>query len=282
MHKNKIHLYKQKHFNVLKIILLSSVLLKMIFVESPCVKHLLLFQMWMNVICRPPVSITVTTWLAPFSASVTTALSWQQTWSPVKVKTQKLARTKVFYIFFLTLWLKKNVFVFADIDECSLSSYMCQYQCVNTPGSYACECPQGYQLQGNRLCQGNAFFIFTLFRHKFPRSFISFLCSLGLEITVESWLLLLLYVQCSKQHCHRNIAEVAQHKPALLSNPHKIIWWLVFSRGFIGNASTLKGRAVTFFLFTTSVRCKLYWGSHESSPLCHRSFGIETKRLCQK
>lgn len=44
----------------------------------------------------------------------------------------------------------------ADIDECSFSSYMCQYQCVNTPGSYSCECPEGYQLQGNRLCQGTA------------------------------------------------------------------------------------------------------------------------------
>lgn len=43
-----------------------------------------------------------------------------------------------------------------DIDECSFSSYMCQYQCINTPGSYSCQCPDGYQLQGARLCQGTA------------------------------------------------------------------------------------------------------------------------------
>lgn len=50
----------------------------------------------------------------------------------------------------------------ADIDECSFSSYMCQYQCINNPGSYSCECPEGYQLQGNRLCQGTAVLLFPL------------------------------------------------------------------------------------------------------------------------
>lgn len=41
-----------------------------------------------------------------------------------------------------------------DIDECSYSSYLCQYQCVNEPGKFSCVCPEGYQLQGTRLCQG--------------------------------------------------------------------------------------------------------------------------------
>ncbi|XP_041108964.1 EGF-containing fibulin-like extracellular matrix protein 1 isoform X2 [Polyodon spathula] len=40
-----------------------------------------------------------------------------------------------------------------DIDECSFSNYMCQYQCVNEPGRYSCVCPDGYQLQGSRNCQ---------------------------------------------------------------------------------------------------------------------------------
>ncbi|KAE8299888.1 EGF-containing fibulin-like extracellular matrix protein 2 Fibulin-4 [Larimichthys crocea] len=39
------------------------------------------------------------------------------------------------------------------VDECLLSSYMCQWQCVNQPGSYSCVCPEGYQLQGTRMCQ---------------------------------------------------------------------------------------------------------------------------------
>lgn len=41
-----------------------------------------------------------------------------------------------------------------DIDECSYSSYLCQYQCVNEPGKFSCVCPEGYQLLGTRLCQG--------------------------------------------------------------------------------------------------------------------------------
>uniref|UniRef100_A0A4W4H1L5 EGF-like domain-containing protein n=1 Tax=Electrophorus electricus TaxID=8005 RepID=A0A4W4H1L5_ELEEL len=40
-----------------------------------------------------------------------------------------------------------------DIDECSYSSYLCQYQCVNEPGKFSCICPEGYQLLGTRLCQ---------------------------------------------------------------------------------------------------------------------------------
>ncbi|KAI3352708.1 hypothetical protein L3Q82_020177 [Scortum barcoo] len=40
-----------------------------------------------------------------------------------------------------------------DVDECVLSSYMCQWQCINQPGSYSCICPEGYELQGTRVCQ---------------------------------------------------------------------------------------------------------------------------------
>ncbi|XP_036960165.1 EGF-containing fibulin-like extracellular matrix protein 1 isoform X2 [Acanthopagrus latus] len=40
-----------------------------------------------------------------------------------------------------------------DVDECLLFSGICQWQCVNQPGSFRCVCPEGYQLQGPRLCQ---------------------------------------------------------------------------------------------------------------------------------
>lgn len=109
--------------------------------------------------CRVRVSTTATTSSAPSSASVSRDMSWHQTRSPVKVDahapstcTQR-AFTAVAGLV-IHMCACACVCVCADIDECSFSSYMCQYQCVNSPGSYSCECPEGYQLQGNRLCQG--------------------------------------------------------------------------------------------------------------------------------
>uniref|UniRef100_A0A8C7RS75 EGF containing fibulin extracellular matrix protein 2a n=1 Tax=Oncorhynchus mykiss TaxID=8022 RepID=A0A8C7RS75_ONCMY len=43
--------------------------------------------------------------------------------------------------------------LFKNVDECSYSSYLCQFQCVNEPGKFSCQCPEGYQLLGTRLCQ---------------------------------------------------------------------------------------------------------------------------------
>lgn len=130
--------------------------------------HLPLFQMWMNVMCRVHVSTTATTWSAPSSASVTMGMSWHKMRSPVKVDTPQI---NTLYIQTQTITLSRahfrmfvTVHLFcSDIDECSFSSYMCQYQCINNPGSYSCECPEGYQLQGNRLCQGNAVLSLSFF-----------------------------------------------------------------------------------------------------------------------
>ena len=42
----------------------------------------------------------------------------------------------------------------ADINECN-SSNACQHTCVNTPGSYMCQCNTGYRLNGDgRTCAG--------------------------------------------------------------------------------------------------------------------------------
>lgn len=44
---------------------------------------------------------------------------------------------------------------FIDIDECSLNSTLCDHVCINTDGSYMCECNEGYQLvSGTNQCQG--------------------------------------------------------------------------------------------------------------------------------
>jgi len=42
-----------------------------------------------------------------------------------------------------------------DVDECAVGNGGCQYACENTPGSFICTCPPGYQLASDfRHCQG--------------------------------------------------------------------------------------------------------------------------------
>ena len=41
----------------------------------------------------------------------------------------------------------------ADIDEC-MGDHGCDQTCVNTPGSYYCNCERGYQLINNTECDG--------------------------------------------------------------------------------------------------------------------------------
>jgi integrin beta 2 len=42
-----------------------------------------------------------------------------------------------------------------DIDECSERNGGCELLCINSPGSFACGCQQGYILQPDgRTCKG--------------------------------------------------------------------------------------------------------------------------------
>ena len=36
--------------------------------------------------------------------------------------------------------------LFEDIGECYVNNGGCEHTCVNTPGSYHCECNEGYRL----------------------------------------------------------------------------------------------------------------------------------------
>ena len=42
----------------------------------------------------------------------------------------------------------------ADIDECEGGSHDCSQICVNTPGSYYCNCQRGFQLVNGTECEG--------------------------------------------------------------------------------------------------------------------------------
>ena len=47
--------------------------------------------------------------------------------------------------------------LFLDNDECNDGSHNCEQHCVNTPGSFSCECAFGYNLtsDGQTCQQGN-------------------------------------------------------------------------------------------------------------------------------
>ena len=190
-----------------------------------------------------------------------------------QINVRELPSYVLFFFFFCT-----------DIDECSFSSYMCQYQCINSPGSYSCECPDGYQLQGNRLCQGTAllpfafhqlffsWFIYPVFSHstEFPSESSSlppFLLFLFLFLSLfedNRWSSLLSstvlpLVQGMRatlnQICHGKNAEVRQHKhTATLCCPAEPpLWIYMHDVGclkwiYLKLRRSLKGWAVIFSL----------------------------------
>ena len=45
--------------------------------------------------------------------------------------------------------------LFTDVNECLDNNVTCSHNCVNTEGSYHCECFTGYILQPNKYnCEG--------------------------------------------------------------------------------------------------------------------------------
>ena len=49
-----------------------------------------------------------------------------------------------------------NAVSFPDIDECARDPTLCRGgRCVNTPGSYTCQCPEGHELTPTgKACKG--------------------------------------------------------------------------------------------------------------------------------
>jgi len=72
----------------------------------------------------------------------------------LKIATTKIYETLLFQLIFRFL-TELLLFKHTDIDECALKVARCAKNaaCINTPGSYRCECQDGYQLNERHMCE---------------------------------------------------------------------------------------------------------------------------------
>ena len=55
-----------------------------------------------------------------------------------------------------------------DIDECqNTTTHNCPQECVNTLGSYTCECYSGYRKDAGGICQGMLSYYFIKYRQNY-------------------------------------------------------------------------------------------------------------------
>ena len=85
------------------------------------------------------------------TATVSVGFNW---WGPQNVKVIKLPLVAVCGCVdrLRSSW---SFIVLSDVDECILlPNGFCNQICVNTDGSYHCDCRDGYRLHGTSLCHG--------------------------------------------------------------------------------------------------------------------------------
>ena len=48
------------------------------------------------------------------------------------------------------------VYTSLDVDECDIANGECEHVCINTDGSFYCDCRDGHMLESNNsTCEGN-------------------------------------------------------------------------------------------------------------------------------
>ena len=48
------------------------------------------------------------------------------------------------------------IYTSLDVDECAIANGECEHECINTEGSFYCDCRGGHMLESNnRTCEGN-------------------------------------------------------------------------------------------------------------------------------
>ena len=62
-----------------------------------------------------------------------------------------------------------SCFSASDIDECTNNNDLCAQACINTPGSYVCNCTPGYVLDSNGFsCIGEMIIVHSALSTYFP------------------------------------------------------------------------------------------------------------------
>ena len=48
------------------------------------------------------------------------------------------------------------VYTSLDVNECAIAKGGCEHECINTEGSFYCDCREGHMLESNNsTCEGN-------------------------------------------------------------------------------------------------------------------------------
>lgn len=110
-------------------------------------------------VCRGSIRVSrdASTHLVPLSAAVMMAIDQLMIRPPAQVCVRACLCVCLCHVRRCTKLFTLMLFVFPDVDECLLPAAVtgCVFGCVNTPGSFHCKCPAGYNLQSaDSDCQG--------------------------------------------------------------------------------------------------------------------------------
>ena len=118
----------------------------------------------------------VSTLRGPITAHVNVAFR-DTTKQNVKVKMLILNFRKQILSLFCTVPVYRilRLFLSTDIDECTvIPNGLCGHICVNTIGSYHCDCRDGYEIVGRFLCTGTIHFTNYIIRFEVYLFFLPF------------------------------------------------------------------------------------------------------------
>ena len=87
-----------------------------------------------------------------------------------------------------------HILIFSDIDECSEENFTCHPNatCINTQGSYNCQCKDGFEGDGKKNCTGGKLFIKQNV-YLSPLRIVNYILRLGKVWRGMGWYAMVLY-----------------------------------------------------------------------------------------